>query len=130
MSEAQFIEAINQWFAKYPRVANVKGSFKLGNGLGLMVNKYTLDALSIEYELFNTENTNQYAVVALHNTNLIKTSTDQLLAKWKAANPQATVIARNGGTNQRGSTGSLVLGGIGAVNKTQLYVLFKFPRAK
>ena len=130
MSEAQFIEQINQWFAMYPQVANVKGRFLSNSKFGLMVNKYTLDAFSIEYELFNSANENQYAVVALSTTTLVKTSTDRLLNNWKQANPGAQVLARDGGVHQCGNRGSLVMGGIGAVNKTQLYVFFKFNRSK
>lgn len=128
MSEDQFIQQINQWFATYPHVANVKGKFMLNHGFGFAVNKYVIDAFSIEYELFKGENENQYAVVMLQNTGIVKTTTDTLLARWKEANPGAVVISRDGGVNQRGSAGSLALGGFGATNKTQLYVFFKFKR--
>ena len=40
----------------------------------------------------------------------------------------ATGIRTAGGGYQRGSTGSLMMGGFGAKNKAQLYVLFKFDR--
>jgi len=128
MSEDQFIAQINQWFAQYPKVANVKGTFTLRHGIGLLANKYVLEAFSIEYELLNGQNTKQYAVTLLQNTALVKTTTDELLAQWKQANPNAIVVSRNGGVNQRGSTGSLLLGGIGAVNNTQLYVFYKYDR--
>ena len=128
MSEAQFIEKINRWFAQYPHVANVKGKFLVHHSVGLMVNKYVLDALAIEYELLSGTNQNQYGVIKLESTGLVKTRTDALLARWKQSNPNAVIVAREGGVNQRGTTGSLVLGGLGAVNKTQLYLLFKFPR--
>ena len=128
MSEDQFIDQINRWFAQYPHVANVKGKFLVHHSVGLMVNKYVLDALAIEYELLSGTNQNQYAVVSLESTGLVKTKTDALLARWREQNPDAVVVAREGGVNQRGSTGSLVLGGVGAMNKTQLYVLFKVKR--
>lgn len=128
MKEEDFIAQINAWFAQYPQVANVKGEFLLGHGVGLLVNKYTLDALSIEYEVFSGQNTNQYAVVQLSEFGFTHKETADLLAKWKAANPAATVIRTAGGVNQRGSTGSLMMGGLGAKNKAQLYVLFKFDR--
>ena len=130
LSEEAFIDQINQWFAQYPQVANVKGQFLLKHGVGLMVNKYVLDAFAIEYEVFGGTNENQYGVTMLTTTGLVKTTTDELLAQWLAANPGAKIVSRNGGVNQRGQTGSLILGGIGAMNKTQLYVLFKFNRKK
>lgn len=130
MSEDQFIEQINQWFAQYPKIANVKGRFLTNSKFGVMVNKYTLDAFAIEYELFKGDNENQYALVALSTTALIKTPTDTLLNKWKQSNPGAVVLSRDGGVHQCGQRGSLILGGIGAVNKTQLYVFFKFNREK
>ncbi len=128
MTEDQFIDQINQWFAMYPHVAKVKGKFLLHNATGLMVNKYVLDAFAIEYELFSGTNDNQYAVVKLCTTGLAKTTTDALLYQWQQSNPGAKILTRDGGVNQRGQAGSLALGGIGAVNKTQLYVFFKFNR--
>jgi len=130
MTEDQFVDQINRWFAQYPHVANVKGKFLLHHAGGLMVNKYVLDAFAIEYEVFSGVNDNQYGVVKLSTTGLMKTTTDALLAKWQQNNPGAKVLSRDGGVNQRGDAGSLALGGIGAVNKTQLYVFFKFNREK
>lgn len=131
MSEEAFIQQINQWFAQYPTVANVKGRFLVRSGIGMFVNKYVLDAFAIEYEQFPNGNTNQYGVVALSKTGLSKLNTDALLMEWKQANPGATVVHRDGGVHQRGDAASLVLmNGIGSMNKTQLYVLFKFDRKK
>lgn len=129
MSEDDFIAQINQWFATYPNVANVKGKFMLNHSYGLAVNKYVLDAFAIEYELFKGNNENQYAVTKLQNVGMVKTTTDTLLSRWKEANPGAIVLSRDGGINQRGTTSSLALGGFGATNKTQLYVFFKYKRS-
>ena len=129
MSEDQFVEKINEWFAQYPQVANVKGEFLTGDGYGLMVNKYVLNGLSIQYEVINGVNQYQYGVVNLSRFGVIKTSTETLLTEWKQKNPNAIVLKTSGGTHQRGGTTSLFLGGIGAANKTQLYVFFKVPRA-
>lgn len=128
MTEEQFIQSINQWFAQYPHVANVKGEFLTHHGVGLFVNKYVLDAFAIEYELLSGNNTKQYAVVNLDRAGLYNKSTDALLENWKQANPGAIILKRSGGVNQRGSTGSLLIGGLGAVNHTQLYLFFKFDR--
>jgi hypothetical protein len=129
MKEDELIDQINHWFAQYPQVANVSGKFFLKHCTGLMVNKYVLDAFAIEYEVFNNPNQNQYAVVRLGDLGLVRTDTDELLALWKQKNPHTTVINTNGGINQRGTSGSLALGGFGATNNTQLYVFFKFDRA-
>ena len=129
MSEKEFIAQVNDWFSKYRQVANVKGKFLLRSSVGLMVNKYVLDAFSIEYELLNGNNTNQYAITNLENYGLYKKGTGTILDQWKQANPGAVVLSTNGGTHSRGSTGSLVLGGIGATNHSQLYVFFKFNRS-
>lgn len=128
MKEEDFINQINAWFAQYPQVANVKGEFLLSHGVGMLVNKYVFDALSIEYEVLSGRNTNQYAVIQLSEFGFTRKDTSDLLSKWKAANPGATVVRTAGGVNQRGSTGSLLVGGFGASNKAQLYVLFKFDR--
>lgn len=129
LSEDAFIEKINQWFAQYPTVANVKAKFLTRTGMGMFVNKYVLDAVAIEYEQFPNGNTNQYGIVSLHKTGLAKLDTNALLADWKQANPGATVVCRDGGIHQRGDAASLAfMNGLGAMNHTQLYVLFKFDR--
>lgn len=131
LSEDAFIAKINEWFATYPNVANVKGKFLLSSGVGLFVNKYCLDAFAIEYEVFGAANDNQYALVRLTESGITKTPSEVLLAKWKQKNPGAVVLNTNGGVHQRGKTGSLLLSsGFGAVNMTQLYVFFKFNRKK
>ena len=131
MSEDEFIRKINEWFAAYPTVANVKGRFLLNSQVGMFVNKYRLDAFAIEYEVFDKANENQYALVSLTEFGITKTPSEVLLAKWKVKNPGATVLNTGGGVHQRGQTGSLMLqSGFGAVNKTQLYVFFKFNRSK
>lgn len=130
LSEEEFIERINAWFAQYSQVANVQAEMQLGHGVGMLVNKYVLNAVSIEYEVFKGENTNQYAMVQLSKFGLTRTDTDRLLEQWKQANPGATIVRTAGGVHQRGDTGSLMLGGVGASNKTQLYVLFKFDRKR
>ena len=129
MSEDQFVDKINEWFAKYPNVANVQGEFLTGSGFGLLVNKHVLNGLAIRYEIMDGVNQYQYGVVNLSCFGLVKTSCDALLAQWKQKNPNAIVIKTAGGVHQRGGTTNLMLGGIGAANKTQLYVLFKIPRS-
>ncbi|MBQ4037021.1 MAG: zinc ribbon domain-containing protein [Clostridia bacterium] len=130
MSEKEFIEKINLWFQSYPQVANVKASFELKLRFGLLVNKYKLNSVTIEYEQFSGQNENQYAVEKLSRLALVKLSLDHLLARWQKSNPGATVVSRNGGVNQRGQIGSLLLFGIGAFNRSQLYLLYKFNRKK
>lgn len=128
MSEDEFIARINQWFAAYPRVANVKGEFLLQHAEGMLVGKYRLDAFAIEYELLDSDNINQYGVVALEKFGFIRTDTDKLINEWRANNPGATILKQAGGTHLRGQSGSLALGGFGANNKTQSYLFFKFNR--
>ncbi len=129
-NEDDFIEKLNEWFASYPAVSNVKCTFELRSGIGIMVNKSVLEAVHIEYELLNGINLYQYAIVQLSHFGLYKKRSSSILEDWKANNPGAIVIATDGATHQRGQTSSLMLGGIGATNKTQLYVMFKFNRHK
>lgn len=128
MTEDEMIDQINQWFANNPRVANVSASISLKSGFGLLTNKYILDTVSVEYELFKDNNLNQYAMLNLNKFGLVGTTTDKMLEDWKKKNPGAKVVARNGGRNARGQTGSLMLGGLGASNRTQLYIIFKYNR--
>ena len=128
MKEDEFINQINMWFAQYPTVANVKASFKLHDAVGLMVNKKVLDSVAIEYEVFKSPNQNQYAIVNLEKFGFHNTSEEAMLARWQESNPGAKIISKGGGAWMRGESGSLMLNGLGASNRRQIYILFKFDR--
>lgn len=128
LSEADFIANINKWFQWHPNVANVKCKFGLDSSLGLMANKYVLNQFVIEYELFKNENTMQYGLVKEENTALMKKDINGFIGDWQAMHPNAKIVNWQGGTHQRGQAGSLIFGGIGAVNRMNAYIFFKFPR--
>lgn len=130
LNEEDFIHQINVWFAKYPYVANVQCKFQVVRGFGMLVNHYVLEALSIEYETFSGDNEYQYGLIKLGDMGLTNISSAQVLLEWKKANPAARIVNCTGGTNQRGHVASILMGGFGAVNNTQVYVFFKFKRAK
>ena len=130
MTEDEFVYRINDWFARYPHVANVKGKFLLEQDFGFFVSKYKLKAFAIEYEVLSGPCENQYGVAILDDIDLIYHSTEELLAKWLQVNPDVRIVECRGGTHQRGNVWSLCLNGVGAMNKTQLYVLYKIKRSK
>ena len=63
LSEKDFIDAINKWFNENPKVANVKCKFDTDTSIGLFANKYQLNNFTVEYELFENNNLNQYALL-------------------------------------------------------------------
>lgn len=130
MSEDEFIYRINDWFARYPHVANVRGKFFLEHGFGILVNSYVMNALAIEYEVFSGPCDNQYGVAKLDDLDLVHCSPQELLAKWRQANPDVHIVDYRGGSHHRGHMLSFCLNGVGAMNKTQLYVLYKIKRSK
>lgn len=130
LPEADFIANINKWFQWHPNVANVKCNFGIDSSLGLMANKYVLNQFVIEYELYENQNTMQYGLVKEENTALMKKDIKGFIGDWQASRPNVKIVNWQGGTHQRGQVGSLVLGGIGAVNRMNAYIFFKFPRSQ
>lgn len=127
-NEETFIASINQWFKDNPKAANMKCKFEMDTAIGLMVNKYQMDKFTVEYELFTSENLNQYAIVKEEKMGLTKTTAKDYMAQWKESNPNWKVVTWEGGTHSRGSTTSHLLGGFGATNRMTVYIVYKFPR--
>ena len=49
--------------------------------------------------------------------------------RYTDMHPNVKIVNWQGGTHQRGQVGSLALGGIGAVNRMNAYIFFKFSRS-
>jgi len=130
LAEKDFIENINKWFQWHPKAANIKCTFNMNTDIGLLVNKYTLNQVVLEYELFDKENSNQYGLVKEETLALAKQSIKEYVGKWTEEHPNCKVVTWQGGTHTRGSTASHLLGGLGARNRMSVYILFKFPRNK
>ena len=130
ISEKDFIANINKWFQWHPKAANITCKFGMDTAIGLLANKYELNQFVIEYELFEKDNENQYGLVKEENTALIKKNAKEYIGEWKASHPNVKVVDWEGGTHSRGSTASHLLGGFGARNRLNVYILFKFPRNK
>ena len=128
LSENDFIENINQWFKLNPKAANVKGKFSADTSIGLFANKYTLNRFEVEYELFENNNLNQYALVKEEKYDLMTKKTADFIDAWKKSHPNVKVVNWQGGTHSRGQVGSHLLGGFGAANRLNVYIFFKFPR--
>ena len=130
ISEQDFIGNINKWFQWHPKAANIKCKFDKDTSVGLFANKYELNSFEIEYELYENDNVNQYGLVKEEKLDLVGISVKDYMKEWEKTHPQATVVNWSGGTHSRGPTGSHLLGGVGASNRMNVYILFKFPRRK
>ncbi len=128
LSEQAFIANINQWLYENPRIANVSCHFETDTSFGFMANQYKLNQFVIEYELFEHDNQNQYFLAKEENMALYHKNVRAYMEKWKQEHPQITVVNWSGGVHSRGSTGSLLLGGIGARNRMNVYIFMKYPR--
>ena len=128
LSEKDFIDNINKWFCYHPRVANVSCTFGLDTTVGLLANKYVMNQCVIRYELLDRDNANQYGLVKEEKFGLSKTETAAFVGDWQRARPNVKVVNWKGGTHARGYTVSHLMGGLGASNQLNVYILFKFPR--
>ena len=61
---------------------------------------------------------------------LVKKNIKEYIGEWKEAHPNTKIVDWEGGTHSRGQTVSHLLGGLGARNRMNVYILFKFPRKK
>lgn len=128
LSENDFINNINKWFQLNPKIANVKCKFDADTSIGLLANKYQLNTFTVDYELFQNNNLNQYALTKEECYNIVSKKTKDYVEDWKKSHPNATVVNWLGGTHSRGKTGSFLIGGFGAANRLNVYICFKFPR--
>ena len=130
ISEKDFIANINKWFQWHPKAANITCKFGMDTAIGLLANKYELNQFVIEYELFEHDNENQYGLVKEESIALMKKSSKEFMGEWKQSHPNVKVVDWEGGTHARGYTISHLMGGFGARNRLNIYILFKFPRNK
>ena len=128
LTEEEFIANINNWFQWHPKAANIKGYFEMDTAIGLLANKYQLNQFVIEYELYQNDNVNQYGLVKEESLALMKKSIKDYINEWQQARPNVKIVNWKGGTHSRGQTASHLLGGLGARNRMNVYILFKFPR--
>ena len=128
ISEKDFIDNINKWFQLHPKAANIKCTFGMDTAIGLLANKYQLNQFVIEYELFEKDNENQYALVKEESIALVKKNIREYVGEWQAKHPNTKIVKWEGGTHSRGQTASHLLGGFGARNRLGVYIFFKFPR--
>lgn len=128
ISEKDFIANINKWFQWHPKAANITGKFGMDTAIGLMANKYELNQFVIEYELLESDNKNQYGLVKEEMIAFKRKNITDYMGEWKLSHPNATVVNWQGGTHSRGQAASHLMGGFGASNRLNVYILFKFPR--
>ncbi len=130
--EDEFIYSINLWLAQHRSIANVKALFDTGTRVGPFVDRAVLNRVVIQYEIIqNGWNKYQYAIEDVSTINLgipgvTLNSAEDLLNYWKSTHPWAIVTKAFGQKYARGKMSSMMLGGIMAVNKNQVYVLYKF----
>ena len=128
LSEKDFIDNINRWFEHHPNVAKVTCTFDANTTIGLATNHYVLNEFTIEYELFKNRNTNQYALVKEEKFGMVQKSVKDFVGQWKEEHPNATVVNYKGSTHTRGHVGSFLLKGLGGVNRTEAYILYRYKR--
>lgn len=128
ISEQDFIANINKWFQWHPKAANIRCRFSKDTAIGLLANKYELNQFEIEYELYENDNTMQYGLVKEESIALMSKSINEFVAQWQQTRPNVKIVNWSGGTHSRGHMASHLLGGLGASNRMNVYILFKFPK--
>ena len=129
LSEQDFIANINKWFQWHPKAGNIACKFDMDTSIGMLANKYTLNRFVIEYELLKGENEYQYGLVKEESLDLMRRDIKGFVGTWQQARPNVKVVNWQGGTHSRGQVSSLAFGGIGASNRMNVYIMFKFLRS-
>lgn len=128
LSEKDFINSINAWLAANPKIANVKCKFESDTSFGLLANKNQLNSFSVEYELYENNNLNQYALVKEECYNIMTKKVKDYVEEWKISHPNLKLVNWQGGTHSRGKAGNVLIGGLGAANRLNVYIFYKFAR--
>ena len=127
-SEEEFINEINQWIESDRRIAILKCAFRFETDIGLFANKSILNIVGIEYEIMGSENSCGYRLVKEEKYALIRNNMDSFIKKWRQNNPGRVVVAWNAAQHSRGSSSSVFFGGIGACNRLNAFILYKYDR--
>lgn len=126
--EGDFIARVNQWLQSDPRIANVKCYFDTRTGLGVMANTTKLKQITVDFELLESANSNVYCIVREESNTPFKRDADNFIRRWKENHPGTTVVTCTTAQHSWGYRESLLLGGVGAWNRTKVFILCKFPR--
>lgn len=123
-----FIMEVNQWLKENRNIGNASCKFNYDSSMGLFVNKFKLENVSIEYENLQGTNEYVYAIDVETSTSIVVSadSSEGLLVDWKQKHPEAVVVSIGGGTHTRGDSLGVAVGfGLNNVSKTQIYVFYK-----
>lgn len=125
MNETEFINSINDWLAQRPFIANVKCSFVTSTKMDLFVSKLSLEQFDISFEIFATENSNQYAITHVKELSYLGIKSEKFLDNWQMNNQNAHILSVERSTHKRVYENSNVSAG---GYRCDAYVFFKFQR--
>ena len=127
-SEEKIMYEINRWLHMNSYFGNMVCEIDVDCALGFFVNRFRLKELLLKYDVLSEINPYIYHFVRLDECDLFRVEPKELLEKWKACNPGAVIIKAQSTTNMRGGSLSVLVGGLGAVNRAQVFIFFKTPR--
>ncbi len=123
-SQEQLFAQINGWFAANQNITVSRIYTDTKTSFGLLVNKSQLANVTIIYEPNNKVNT-LYGFDYVEKFSLMKISMEKMKARWIEKNPHLQYVCCSYSHNARGQAGNLVLGGIGAKNRNQIWIVYK-----
>ncbi len=126
--QVQFFAEINGWFAANRNIIVNDLYIKCKSRFGLLVNKSSLSEITLIYSE-NGNVSNLYGIDYNESFSLMKVNLNKMKSKWIANNPHLQYICSNYMHNARGQAGSLMLNGIGANNRNQIWIIYRVPEA-
>ncbi len=125
MDQQQFINYVNNWFYSNIKVSKLFTSTR--TKFGLLTNKSDLSDLTVIYDQGSSYN-NLYGLDYNEKFALMKISMASMVENWKQVNPHLQAVTYTYSYHGRGQSGSLWLNGIGARNRSQLWLIYKVPQ--
>ncbi len=127
MDRQQFINYVNNWFFNNRNIRVSKLFTSTKTKLGILVGKSALSDLTVIYDQSSSYN-NLYGLDYNERFALMKISMESMVEKWKEANPHLQAVSYTYSYHGRGQAESLWLNGIGARNRSQLWLIYKVPQ--
>lgn len=124
MSQDQFYEHINSWFAQNRNIVVKRFYISEKTSFGLLVNKSNVQNITIIYDVDNNSN-NLYGIAYYEKFALMKISMESMKNSWQRSNPNLDVVTYSYRHNARGQVGNLLMKGIGASNRNQIWIIYK-----
>lgn len=130
-SETDFVNHINHWLYQFSHIRVLSADFDKETTAVLLgpTNQYRFNAVRLKYSPSTLNEPYLFQIGYLFSLGQEGNRYDDMIQEWMKNNPKARIISQSGGTHMRGTASSLAANGIGAMNHTQIFVLYQILKS-